>query len=154
MNNIPKDEIQPLVSDDTLSDILLMEIPSETIAYATMKKKRENKKETDLEKDIQKLEKSDKSQQDCMTTNDKKAELKAIREKRIEGVLIRSKARWIAHGEKVTSYFCSLEKRHYISKNMAKLIDKDDNILTDNNDILQEVKSFYEKLYERRDVED
>ena len=36
-------------------------------------------------------------------------------------------------------------------KNMAKLIDKDDNILTDNNDILQEVKSFYEKLYERRD---
>ncbi len=37
---------------------------------------------------------------------------------------------------------------------MAKLIDKDDNILTDNNDILQEVKSFYEKLYERRDVED
>ncbi len=131
-----------------------MKIRSKTIAYATMKKKRENKKETDLEKDIQKLEKSDKSQQDCMITNDKKAELKAIREKRIEGVLIRSKARWIAHGEKVTSYFCSLEKRHYISKNMAKLIDKDDNILTDNNDILQEVKSFYEKLYERRDVED
>ena len=93
-----------------------------------------------------------------MIMNGKKAELKAIREKRIEGVLLRSKARWIAHGEKVTSYFCSLEKRHYISKKkyiyMAKLIDKDDNVLTDNNDILQEVKSFYEKLYERRDVED
>ena len=74
--------------------------------------------------------------------NGKTAELIAIREKRIEGVLIRSKARWIAHGEKVTSYFCSLEKRHYVNKNMAKLIDKDGNILTDNNDILQEVKSF------------
>ena len=37
---------------------------------------------------------------------------------------------------------------------MAKLIDKDDNVLTDSNDILQEVKSFYEKLYERIDVED
>ena len=47
-----------------------------------------------------------------MITNDKKAELKAIREKRIEGVLIRSKARWMAHSEKVTNYFCSLEKRH------------------------------------------
>ena len=89
-----------------------------------------------------------------MIMNGKKAELNAIREKRPEGVLLRSKARWIAHGEKVTSYFCSLEKRHYISKNMAKLIDKDDNILTDNNDILQEVKSFFEKLHERRDVED
>ena len=64
INNIPKDEIQLLVSDDTLSDFLLMKIPSETTAYATMKKKRVNKKETDLEKDIQKLEKSDKSQQD------------------------------------------------------------------------------------------
>ena len=129
-----------------------MKIRSKTIAYATMKKKRVNKKEIYLEKDIQKLEKSDKSQQDCMTTNDKKAELKALRENRIEGVLIRSKARWIAHGEKVTSYFCSLEKRHYIRKNMAKLIDKDDNILTDNNDILQEVKSFFVKNCMREEM--
>ena len=37
---------------------------------------------------------------------------------------------------------------------MAKLIEKDDNVLTDKNDILQEVKSCYEKLYERRDVQD
>ena len=37
---------------------------------------------------------------------------------------------------------------------MARLINKDDNILTDNNDILQEVKNLYEKLYERRAVED
>ena len=28
---------------------------------------------------------------------------------------------------------------------MAKLTDKDDNVLTDSNDILQEVKSFYLK---------
>ena len=89
-----------------------------------------------------------------MIMNGKKAELKAIREKRIEGVLIRSKARWIARDEKVTSYFCSLENGHYISKNMAKLTDKGHNVLTDSNDILQELKSFYEKLYERRDVED
>ena len=39
-------------------------------------------------------------------------------------------------------------------KNMATLIDKDENVLTDSNDILQQVTCFYEKLYERRDVED
>ena len=111
-----KDEIQFSVSDGTLLDFLLMKIRSKTTAYATMKKKRANKKEIDLEKDIQKLEKNDKNQEDCMILNGKKAELKAIREKRTEGVLIRSKARWIAHDEKVTSYFCSLENRHYISK--------------------------------------
>ena len=32
-----------------------------------------------------------------------------------------------------------------ISKNMVTLTDKDDNVLTDSNDILQEVKSFYKK---------
>ena len=37
---------------------------------------------------------------------------------------------------------------------MVTLTDKDDNVLTDSNDILQEVKSFYEKLYKSRDVED
>ena len=42
--NIPKDEIQFLVSDDTRLDFLLMKIRSKTIAYATMKKKRVNKK--------------------------------------------------------------------------------------------------------------
>ena len=39
-----------------------------------------------------------------MIMNGKKAELKAIRkkrEKRTEGVLLRSEARWIAQGEKV-----------------------------------------------------
>ena len=110
INNIPKNEIQFLVSDDTGMDFLLMKIQSKTIAYATMKKKRANLKTIHLEKDIQKLGKSNKSQEDCM--NGKKAELKAIREKRVED----SKARGIAHGEKVTSYFCSLEKRHYIGK--------------------------------------
>ena len=116
INNIPKNEIKCSVSVDTLLDFLLMKIWSKTIAYAIMKKKKADKKETDLEKDIQKLEKSDKSQEDCMVMNGKKAELKAKREKRIEGILIPSKARWIANGEKVTSYFCSLEKRHNISK--------------------------------------
>ena len=70
-----------------------MKIRSKTIEDATMKKKRVNKKETDLEKDIQKLEKSDRSQQDCMIMNGKKADPKVIREKRIEGALIRSKTR-------------------------------------------------------------
>ena len=31
-------------------------------------------------------------------------------QQKTEGVLLRSEARWIAQGEKVTSYFCSLEK--------------------------------------------
>ena len=50
-----------------------------------------------------------------------KQELVAIRDKRMEGVLLRSRARWIADGEKITKYFCGLEKRNYVSKQMTKL---------------------------------
>ena len=50
-----------------------------------MQKKRTNQKETDLETDIQKLKKSQKkSQEDCMITNGKKAELKALWEKELK----------------------------------------------------------------------
>jgi len=75
INNIPKNEIQFLVSDDTGMDFLLMKVQSKTIAYATMKKKRANLNTIHLEKDIQKLGESNKSQEDCM--NGKKSELKA-----------------------------------------------------------------------------
>ena len=34
-------------------------------------------------------------------------------------------------------------------KNMATLIDKDDNVLTDSNDILQEVKSFCNDILQK-----
>ena len=44
--------MQFLAFDDTFLDFLLMKIRSKTIAYATIKKKRANKKEIDLEKDI------------------------------------------------------------------------------------------------------
>ena len=72
----------------------------------------------------------------------KREQLKVIREKRMRGVLLRSKARWIAEGEKVSSYFCNLEKRHYISKHMGRLIDQNGNTLSEQKDILCEVKSF------------
>ena len=48
-------------------------------------------------------------------------ELVAIRDKRMEGVLLRSRVRWIADGEKITKYFCGLEKRNYISTKNDKI---------------------------------
>ena len=71
----------------------------------------------------------------------------------MEGVLLRSKARWVAEGEKITKYFCSLEKRHFISKKMKK-IDKNGSVLEESNAIMNEVQCFYERLYKSRDVED
>ena len=72
----------------------------------------------------------------------------------MEGVLLRSRARWIANGEKITKHFCGLEKRNYISKQMTKLTLNNGEEICESKDIIKEVKVFYERLYSERQVED
>jgi hypothetical protein len=76
-----------------------------------------------------------------------------MRENKMKGVLLRSKARWIAEGEKITKYFCSLEKRHYVNKRMVTLQNKDGKILKENDEIRSEVFDFFNKLYKKRSLE-
>ena len=155
IDTIPLPDLQLTVPDDIFLDFLLMKIRSRTISYATMKKRKMNEEESKLQTDIQKLEQLErKTEDDVKLTDSKKEQLKNIREKKIEGVLLRSKARWISEGEKVTSYFCNLEKRHFVSKSMAKLTDKNGKVLDNQKDIMQEVKIFYEQLYKKSMVED
>ena len=80
--------------------------------------------------------------------NGMKIELKAIWGKKLKVYHYVLKLDEFHMVKRLLAIFCSLEKRHYIGKNMAKLTDKDDNVLTDSNDIilLQEENSFYEKL--------
>ena len=148
------EEIQFSVSDDIFLDFLLMKIRAKTISYATMKKRKTAEEEKSLEYDIIRLERVGYTcEDDLKVIEAKKQQLKVIREKRMEGVLLRSRARWVAEGEKISSYFCNLEKRHYVSKNMSRLIDKHNNVLTNQNDVLQEVHDFYKSLYREKDVE-
>ncbi len=55
------------------------------------------------------------------------------------GVLLRSKARWVAEGEKISKYFSNLEKRHHVSKQMIKLIDAKGEKIKEPLDIYKEV---------------
>ena len=40
----------------------------------------------------------------------KRSELYELRKKKMEGIKVRSRARWISEGEKTTKYFCKLGK--------------------------------------------
>ena len=46
--------------------------------------------------------------------------IKIIREEKINGIIMRAKAKWQVDGEKSTQYFCNLEKKHYLEKNNTK----------------------------------
>lgn len=154
INEIPFSEIQLVISEETFLDFLLMKIRSKTIAYATMKKRQTNEEEQNLIKEIETLETIRETLDDLRIIEEKQTRLQAIREKRMEGVLLRSRARYIAEGEKITKYFCNMEKRNFVSKTMSRLVNQEGNVLTKNEDITQEVKLFYENLYKNKEVED
>ena len=150
IENISQTDIQFTISDQLFLDVLLMKIRSKTIAYASMKKRKSTEKENQLEVDIQHLEQTTcKSDQQNKRVEECKANLIAIRKKKMDGILLRSRARWIAEGEKISAYFCNLEKRHFISKSITKLVSSGIEKVGQ-NEIIQEVEHFYKDLYSKK----
>ena len=84
----------------------------------------------------------------------KKQELFDIRQKKLEGVKIRSRARWVEEGEKVNRYFCNLENRNFVSKMMPNLIRENGTQTTNQGEVLKEAKLFYENLYSYKNIDD
>lgn len=61
-----------------------------------------------------------------------------MRQKNRDGILIRSKARWIEVSEKLSKYFCNLENRNYISKNIKEIEKNNSEIISNTDDIIEE----------------
>ena len=61
--------------------------------------------------------------------------------------MLRSKGRWIEHGEKNTKYFFNLERRNYNKKVITKLKRNDGTELNSQRGILKEEESVYRNLY-------
>ena len=57
------------------------------------------------------------------------------------------------HGENPSKYFCSLEKRNYVTKALTMLIDNKNNVLETQTQIEKEVVDFYKTLYTSQDDE-
>ena len=83
---------------------------------------------------------------------EKQNELQTIRNKKIEGLMVRSRAKWIEHGGKTSSYFCHLENRNYISKYMQYLWKNDNTKTVNDEETLNETRMFYERLYSKKPV--
>lgn len=143
-----------MISDQLFLDTLLMEIRQATMEYSAKRKKMDTQMEKQIEDEIQSLEKIvTKSENDILKIQEKKAVLINLRKNKIQGILLRSKARWAAEGEKVTKYFCNLEKRHYVSKQMFKLISSNGPTIITIDDMLKETREFYQHLYSEREIQ-
>ena len=153
-NNVNNPESVELQIDDQLFfEMLKLEIRGMTIPYSVHKKRQRDKNEKQLENEIQILQ-DQLNLNPSQDTKDnlfvKKNELEKIREEKIQGIIIRTKARWAAYGEKNSKYFCNLEKRHHTEKIIPKLVLCDNTEIYKQEDIINETQVFYSNLYKRK----
>ena len=144
------------INDQLLFETILMEIRGETVKYASIKKTNMIKEQKEIETKIMSLQDQVSSGNNDKITEleNQEQKLKEIREKIIEGVMIRSRARWVENGEKPTKYFCGLEKRNYINKTIDKVQLGNGHTIKEQKLILEEVRNFYSKLYREENLED
>jgi hypothetical protein len=149
---IPEEELCLVINDQLFLEVLLMEIRSKCISYSVFKKRENNEKEQKLLEHIKQMENNlnCSSESDEHNLNQYKRELFELRQKKLDGMIIRSRARWIGDSEKNSKYFCSLEKRNFVQKAMHFLETEDGSILHDQDAITKEVKTFYEQLYSEK----
>ncbi len=143
-------------NDQMFFEILKMKIRSETICFSIKKTKEKREKFKKIEQEIIEIYGELLNNTDGETLEkleEKKAALEESRKKYIEGVILRSKARWYEFGEKSTRYFLNLEKRNYVNKTIKEIILDDGTKLSDQIDILEAQKQFYMELYKSRIVQ-
>ena len=97
---------------------------------------------------ITKAEENRNNRQILCELNSTKARLEKIMEYRTRGTILRSRARWHEHREHNNKYFYSLEKRNYSRKLVSKLKLNDGSFTTNQFEILEEQKNFYQSLYQ------
>ena len=143
---IDNKDLGTTINPQLFLEMILLELRGLSIAFSSNLKKQENIKEKEIEQKILELENLN-LEENFDLISQLKQELQLLRENKLKGVLVRSKARWIEKGEKPSRYFLNLENRHFISKKMSSLINKDGLELTKPVEIRQEVFNFYKKLY-------
>ena len=70
-----------------------------------------------------------------------------IREIKMRGYQIRSRAELTSGWEKPSKFFLNLEKKHFLSKTISELVDEKDNKVTDSGEILRMQQKFYQDLF-------
>ena len=82
-----------------------------------------------------------------------KEKLKELRKIKMEGIVVRSTARWCEQGDKSTSYFLGLEKRNYLDKLIASLHDSNKERKTKRSGIMKILVRHFGHLFSERSID-
>ena len=150
IQEIDDNELQLTINVQLFLEMLLLEIRGKTISFASYIKQIKEQRFRDLQEEIATLEKN-VTENSIENLETKKHELESLRNEKMKGKLVRSRAQWVDEGEKPTKYFCGLESKNYTSKIIPKVEKYNGEIVTDQKEILKEVQYFYENLYKNKD---
>ena len=150
IDEIPDEELQFVINDQLFLETVMMEIRGKSISYASYKKKTKNIYEQNLIEQIQHLE-DNLSESSISDLEELKLELCKLREEKMKGYLIRSRANDIENGEKPSKFFCNLETNNFTSKVINVIEKEDGKIITDQKEILSETCNYYKTLYESKE---
>ena len=147
-----KQDGEELSDKHGLWDWIKYNIRMPAIRYSKEKAKQRNENEKLFQNDYEKATKQYENNPNDINrarVDEIKGKLETLYNKKTEGIIIRSRARWHEHGEKSSKYFLNLEKRSHVKKHIRKLL-TNDSITTDPFCILSEQKLFYNNLYKTR----
>ena len=153
IDDIPIEDLMFTIDDSLLLDTILMKIRGKSIRFSGKEKRKQNNKELELISDIEKLESDQTLRNLTNLIEDKKSELQELRNIKLKGNMIRSRAQWIDEGERPTKYFCALETKNFLDKTIKRVCTDKNEIITDQKDILSSLHTYYENLFKNRDAE-
>ena len=99
---------------NVLWEYLKCQIRTDTMVYASQKAKIKRAKEIELENRLENLEQNlQNNENNFLKYQLLKNEWEDKQRERTNGIMVRSKAKWVEYGEKNSKYFFNLEKRNY-----------------------------------------
>ena len=143
------------ISSTLFLETLLCQLRGKMIKFSKNLKRQETEAEDTLVTSIKELQAEiDSDNENIVKKNslrDLSLQLENLREKKIKGCIIRSRASLTDNWEKPSKYFLNLEKRNHVNKNIPSLIDGDTEII-DSAKILTLQRDFYADLYSSKDT--
>ena len=145
------------ISSTLFLETLLCQMRGQIIKFSKTIKKIETEMEEILTNSIKHLQEEIDS--DPIKNSNKKdslrelsLQLENLRENKIKGSIIRSRATLVDNWEKPSKYFLSLEKRNHVNKNIPSLKDEKEKTVTDSREILKLQQKFYQDLFSSKET--
>ena len=142
-----------MISSSLFWETLLVTLRGAIIKFCKKRKTNKNNEILNLEKRIKYLDTTvtsgSASQADILLLAELNITLVALRKEILKGAYIRSRANWLEYGEKPNKFFLNLENKNRVNKNISEIKISEDETITNQSDILNCLKEFYEELYKK-----